>query len=113
MSDRKQYLSPINKAYGEKFDYLEKYKNEDNFKRCRGKLTLEDVIAAIKRAEVIMSNNKKDGRKMISYKGYPYYQDNPALSIHEPIKEILAECGIINNSPDYTAMAVLQANIKE
>ena len=33
--------------------------------------------------------------EQISYKGYPYYQDNPALSIHEPIKEILAECGII------------------
>ena len=37
----------------------------------------------------------KDGRKLISYKGYPYYQDNPALSIHEPIKEILEACGII------------------
>ena len=31
---RKQYIIPINQAFGEKFENMDEYKKEDNFKRC-------------------------------------------------------------------------------
>ena len=31
---RKQYLVPINRAFGEKFASMEEYKEEENFKHC-------------------------------------------------------------------------------
>lgn len=31
---RKQYLAPINRAFGEKFASMEEYKEEENFKHC-------------------------------------------------------------------------------
>ena len=31
---------------------------------------------------------------LLQYKGYTYYRDNPALSIHEAVRMILEECGI-------------------
>lgn len=92
LSHRSQYLSHINQAFGEKFENLDQYKHEDNFKRCLSKLSLEDVKAAIKRSKEIMNRNKSDNKKMIMYKGFKYYQDNPALTIYEAIEKILGEC---------------------
>lgn len=95
LSHRRQYLAPISEAFGEKFENLDHYKNEDAFARCLNKLTLEDVRAAIRRAEAITMLNEKDGKKQVQYKGYSYYRDNPALSIHKVVKTILDECGVI------------------
>lgn len=95
LTDRSQYLSYINHAFGEKFENLDQYKHEDNFKRCLGKLSLDDVHKAIQRAEVITENNIRDSKVMEKYKGYSYYRDNPALSIQDAVKKILLECGII------------------
>ena len=94
-ADRSQYLEPINQAYGEKFEDLAHYKREDNFKRCLSKLSLEDVKSAIGRAQTITENNKTGGKKIITYMGYKYYKDNPALSIHEAIHKMLIDCGIM------------------
>ncbi len=94
LSDRKQYLNPINQAFGESFENLDQYKHEDNFKRCLGKLTLKDVVKAIERADVITANNIEIGKKQIINNRYRYFPDNPALSIHEAIKRILNDCGI-------------------
>ena len=94
-SHRKQYLTPICNAFGEKFDDLDHYKREDAFARCLNKLTLKDVKDAIQRAEAIMSLNKQDGKTLVQYKGYSYYRDNPALSIHKVVKTILDECGVL------------------
>lgn len=91
---RRQYLEHINRAFGESFENLDQYKHEDEFKRCLGKLTLDDVREAIKRAEVITENNAKDEKTLLQYKGYKYYRDNPALSIHEAVSLVLTECGI-------------------
>ena len=91
---RRQYLEHINKAFGESFENLDQYKHEDEFKRCLGKLSLDDVREAIKRADVITENNRMDEKTLIQYKGYTYYRDNPALSIHEAVRIILTECGI-------------------
>lgn len=92
---RRQYLEHINKAFGESFDNLDQYKREVEFKRCLGKLSLDDVLEAIIRADGICARNKKDGKLPLLYKGYSYYQDNPSLSIHDVIRMILKDCGII------------------
>lgn len=93
-SHRSQYLAPVNLTFDERFEDLDHYKQENNFKRCLSKLSLDDVKAAVKRAEIISSNNEKDKKVLMQFKGYKYYRDNPALSIHEAVKRILTECGV-------------------
>ena len=94
-SHRSNYLDPVRRAFGEPFEDLDHYKNEDTFKKCLKKLTLEDVKAAIRRAEYITTKNEEDGKVLEKYKGYSYYRDNPALSIHEEVKKILKQCGLL------------------
>lgn len=98
LNHRRQYLDHINKAFGETFEDLHQYKHEDVFKRCLSKLSLNDVIEAIHRAEAICDRNEKDGRVLLQYKGYTYYRDNPSLSIHDAIKRILKECGVVETN---------------
>ncbi len=95
LHDRSQYLPHINKAYGEAFETMGKYKKKDNFHRVLSKLTLADVITAIKNAERIMQNNKDVGYKLKEYRGYEYYDENPSLMIWESIKQILSDCELI------------------
>ena len=92
---RRQYLDPINKAYGEKFENLDQYKHEANFKRVLGKISLPDVIAAINRSKVIMQKNMENGLVLQQYKGYRYYRENPALSVWESIEKILKDCELL------------------
>ena len=94
LSHRRQYLEHINKAFGESFENLDQYKHEDEFKRCLGKISLDDVREAVRRADEICSNNKKDGKTLLQYKGFSYYKENPALSIHKVISMMFTECGI-------------------
>ena len=56
-------------------------------------LSLDNVKEAIRRADKINANNEING-KLIKYKGYEYYRDNPALSIQDVVKMIFKECGI-------------------
>jgi len=42
--------------------------------------------------------NKENGKQLIRYKGYSYYQNNPALTIHEAVRKILVECGFLELS---------------
>jgi hypothetical protein len=95
LSHRSQYLLPINQIFGENFEDLDHYKAHDAFHRCLAKLTLDDVKAAIRRAETITRNNERDGKTLLQHKGYKYYRDNPALSINEAVKQMLAECGVL------------------
>lgn len=94
-SDRKQYLIPIQQCFGEKFEDLDHYKHETAFKRCLSKLTIDDVKAAVKRADRLAQLNLNDNKKIIKHSGYSYYRENPALSINEVVKKILTECGIM------------------
>ncbi len=93
--NRDQYLMPLNRAYGEQFTTLDQYKHEDNFKRILKELTIDDVREAIRRANQIMKNNKDAGYVQRRYKGYCYYEENPALSIGEQIEKIMKECGLV------------------
>jgi len=92
---RKHYITPVNKAFGEKFENMHEFKKEENFKRCLGKMQLSNVIDAIQRAKGIMQRNEENGYKLIQYKGYSFYNENPSLQSWEAIEKILIECGLI------------------
>ena len=94
LAHRRQYLDHINRAFGESFENLDQYKHENEFKRCLAKLSLADVRKAIERADMIMANNEKEEKTLLQYKGYTYYRDNPALSIHEAVRMMFEECWI-------------------
>lgn len=92
---RRQYLMPLNRAYGENFESLEQYKHENNFKRILSKLTLDNVRQAIRRSKVIMQKNEEMGYRRQEYKGYQYYKENPSLSLWEQIERILLDCKVL------------------
>ncbi len=95
LSDRKQYLSQLQQSFNEKFEDLDYYKQEETFKRCLDKLTLDDVKSAIKRADKLTQQNINSHKPLINHSGYSYYRDNPSLSINEVVKRILTECGVL------------------
>lgn len=92
---RKNYINPLNQAYGERFENMDEYKHEDNFKKCLGQLSLNNVRAAIDRAKKIMAKNRENGYRLLEYKGYRYYKENPSLAIHEIMEKILIECELV------------------
>ncbi len=96
LTNRKQYLPHINQAYQEKFQSLDEYKEEANFKRCLSKLSLNDVCNAINRAQNIMHSKTEILETPVCYKGFSYYKENPALTIWESIAIILKECGLFS-----------------
>ena len=65
-----------------------------NFKRLLNSLTLNDVIFAISNAEKIEHQNMRDYNK-INHCGYEYYRENPSLSIHKCVKDILKTVGLL------------------
>ncbi|MGI6606907.1 MAG: RloB family protein [Peptococcia bacterium] len=91
---RRNYLIPLNRAYGERFESIDEYKHENYFKRCLGKLELSDVIDAVNRAKNIMKNNHDIGYTLHQYKGFTYYRENPSLTIWEVIEKILRDCSL-------------------
>ena len=94
-SHRKQYITPINRAFGEKFQNMDEFKEENNFKRCLKKMDLSNVIAAVDRARKIMQRNQDNGYTLYQYKGYQYYKENPSLTAWEAIEKILKDCELI------------------
>ena len=94
-SHRKQYVTPINRAFGEKFQNMDEFKEENNFKRCLNKMDLSNVIAAIDRAKKIMQRNQENGYTLHQYKGYQYYKENPSLAAWEAIEKVLKDCELI------------------
>lgn len=92
---KKEYLKHINFSFSENFDSLDEYKKEENFQKCLEKLSLQDVKDAVGRADRIMENNLENGRNRRESGRYAYYTENPALTIHHAIREILTQCGIM------------------
>lgn len=91
---RSDYLADINRCFNTHFESMARYKEETNFKRLLNSLTLDDVINAISNAEKIEQQNMRDYKK-ISHCGYEYYRENPSLSIHKCVKEILKTVGLL------------------
>ena len=93
VGSKAQYLKSINQIFETKFEALREYKTERNFFQILSKITLDDVKAAIARAEKITKQRMSEGNPIRTC-GYEWFDKNPALSVHEIIKRILNECGI-------------------
>lgn len=96
VTHRKQYVKGINTAYGEKFQFIDDYKEERNFKRILTKINLDNVITAVKNGNEIRKMNEEnaEGKGRICGK-FKYYIDNPDMTINECVELILKECGAI------------------
>lgn len=97
LADRSQYLEYINKGFEKAFISMGEYKEEKKFKACLAKITLNDVFNAIERAEAIMKEIANNGYRPIEYKKFSYYMENPSLSIHRIIADILKQCKLTPN----------------
>lgn len=97
LAHRRQYLKPINDLYGEHFESLDEYKHEANFKRVLGKLTVDDAVTAVGRAETLAKRAEEHGLRKAQHCGYSYYLDNPATDLWIPVKQMLEESGIIDS----------------
>lgn len=97
LAHRRQYLKPINDLYGEHFESLDEYKHEANFKRVLGKLTVDDAVTAVGRAETLAKRAEEHGLRKALHCGYSYYLDNPATDLWIPVKQMLEEGGIIDS----------------
>ena len=83
------YLQYINLCYDEKFRSLNEYKEEKNFKKILSKLSLNNVRTAIENAKRIMQNNKNNCFELCDYRKEKYYKENPSISVHKIIEQIL------------------------
>ena len=54
----------------------------------------------IQRAKEIMKMNKDNGKSLIRHGGYEYYEDNPALTMHEAVEKIWSSAGCTNSQTD-------------
>ena len=93
VGSKAQYLKNINQIFGTKFEALREYKTERNFSQILSKITLDDVKAAIARAEKITKQRMSEGNPIRTC-DYEWFDKNPALSVHCVIKKILSECGV-------------------
>lgn len=93
--DRNAYLKIINQKFCKNYLSLDNFKSEQEFSKILTEfITLETVIAAIKRSEKIVETNGNIRKTHENYKGFLFYRDNPDLTIHEIVKFILDICGI-------------------
>lgn len=93
LADRKHYFPLINKAFNVNYQGLKEYKEEKHFKNILANITINDVKAAIDRADKIMTYNRTHYNKKQKY-NYSWYDENPATEVGTIIKEILTNCGL-------------------
>ena len=89
-----QYKTEINSYFNQKFQKLAEFKEEKNFRFILSMLSINDVISAVKNAELLTNRNAAI-HNLQSYKRTSFYNHNPSLSVHEFIKIILKKVGII------------------
>lgn len=89
------YLPSVNEAFNVKFQSIKEFKREKEFNKILNSLTLLDVIDAIERAKKITIQNERNGYLKFRYKEQSYYNENPSLSVHEIIEQILKDVGLL------------------
>lgn len=95
LSNRSQYLTEINRAFDENYKNLAEFKNGKNLSQFFEKLSIQDVIEAVKRAEDITKFNEANGYQLLTHKKSSYYRENPSLSLGAVFREILHSCGLM------------------
>ncbi len=89
LNHRRDYLNILKNAYGFDADSLDEYKEKSFFEQhILSALSIMDVRKAVERARNITASNRQI-HTIQQYKGYTYYQDNPALSLGDVIGDIL------------------------
>lgn len=84
------YIEELRRVYGLKDNA--NVKKRDQVKAILEKINLEDIKAAIRRAEMIVASNlEKEANKTM--KEYEYY-DNPDTQMHEMLKSVFSKTGI-------------------
>ena len=95
LTDRTKYYPYINIGYNKKYQHMDDYKSEKEFKSILEQIQIEDVLIAIERAHKIRNNHIANAHHIETHNGFSYYRDNPDLNIHFIIEEIFRDCGII------------------
>ena len=94
LGHRREYLQHINRVFSERFESLDEYKREGNFKRVLQSLDLDDVAAAVDRAKAIAAINEREAG-FAEHCGYRYCLDNPATDLWRTVEEILKKAGLM------------------
>lgn len=90
-NSKHDYLPLINKHFNKEYQSLREYKRGNEFKNILTKLTLDDVMLAIKRAYIIEDNNLKHQKQ--NYRNHVFHLGNPSLSLHEILNDIFTKIG--------------------
>jgi hypothetical protein len=99
-ANQDKYLKDINNAFKIKFECLNDYKKEVNFKKLLSSITLTDIENAIKRAKDIDAYNANTYKPIKSglskgVFGDTYFENNPSLNFHKLVEKILKQCGLL------------------
>lgn len=95
VTNRGDYLGPINNVFTKHYKNLDEYKKESEFRKLlEDYVTIDSVKKAVQRAEKLMNHKKDLGISWIEYKGVIFYAENPALSVHKVVKLILEICEV-------------------
>lgn len=88
---KEQYIKPLRDAFGD-IRSLASYKSRKVFTRILKQISLQDVQAALGRADIIERHRQLEGPPQ-EYCGYVYYRKNPSLSVGNLVREILRSAG--------------------
>ena len=84
-----QYEKAIRKAYNISESNL---KEEKTIEKLMKKIILADVVQAVKNSETLENHNQGCGS--VLFEGKVSHYEQPALKIHECIKDVLIKCGL-------------------
>lgn len=98
IEDRSKYYIYLNRGYNKNYKSMGEYKNKDEFESILKQIELKDVINAINIGKAIRKKHKDNNEYLEIYNGFKYYRDNPDMSLHLVVEEILINCGIIKGS---------------
>lgn len=97
MTNVKQYLEYLNAAYETSFESLKQFKQEKNFCKLLTDIRLEDVFAAIRRADAIRQlhqQTQSPPHPANETSPHTVYQTNPDLLLHDCVRMMLEACGL-------------------
>lgn len=95
ITNRDKYYKDINKAFKTSYNHMDEYKKEEEFRKILNSITLDDVINAVARGEKIRKNHEDNNDHKEIVNGFIYYRNNPDMTLHSIVKQILVDVGIL------------------
>lgn len=88
-------LSYINRCFGRNYKTLDEYKPEREFTGILSEfITMDSVKAAIVRAQALRQIHSVTKDRMVNYRGFRYFIDNPDTTVDRVVMMIFEICGI-------------------